>query len=173
MNVKKDLSLRREAFRLYCTTGNVAEVARQLNLKRHQIYRWALADNWADKRAELRRRLQVHSEIMQKAEESVIVKLCLSEMDFLDYLQGLISESIIEGGIRPKTWKDLIMTQKFILERREKIVGIFTNPPDKSVSLGTPLPKVERIEEGNPSSSTPEAIPPGELKKHLDASTNK
>ena len=54
--MKRDLSLRRTAYQLYVKTGNVSEVARQMNLKRHTIYAWSQEENWDARLADIQQK---------------------------------------------------------------------------------------------------------------------
>lgn len=144
MRVKRDLSVRRHAFQLYIKTGNVSEVARQLNLKRHTVYAWSLEDRWDERLAEIQQKLQVHLDSVRRFEDNAVLRLYFQELQFLDYLQEQVSEKFITGEIQPTTWKELMDTQKFILERRERLLGLMSDPTAKK-NIDFAIKETERI----------------------------
>jgi len=121
---KGDLARRSEAFKLFCRYGNKAEVARRLDVSPATVYGWARSDRWVERSAKIRDRLKIHLEFLREAADDEIAKLLVADIEFLEYLQSVVSESLISQEIRPRSWKDLIDTQKFVLDQKSRILDL-------------------------------------------------
>jgi len=118
----KNAELKERSFQLFCRIDNLAEVSRQLSISRNLVYAWSRQDNWKDRRLQIKNRLKVHTEQLQRTGDNKVLRAFLVELQFLDHLQGIVSDELVSGRIRPKSWRDLLMTQKFINDRKEKIL---------------------------------------------------
>lgn len=130
----KNSDRRKEAFKLFCQTGNKAAVARKLGVSSAIVYSWARADGWEDNRKRIREQLKIQLQFLRTASDNKVVQLLSADIAFLEYLQEKVAEKIVTQAIEPKTWRDVIMTQKFIFECKEKIIGSLRD----DVPLGAP-----------------------------------
>lgn len=144
----KNSDRRKEAFKLFCQVGNKAAVARKLGVSSAIVYSWARADGWEDHREKIRDQLKIQLQFLRTASDNKVVQLLSADIAFLEYLQETVAEKIITQAIEPKTWRDVIMTQKFIFECKEKIIGSLRDDPP----LGATSPNGQHPKEGENSS---------------------
>jgi len=114
---------RKEAFKLFCRYDNKAMVARKLKVSAAIVYQWSRQDEWEVKREEIRNKLKIHFDFLRSAADNETVRLIVGDIAFLNHLQEIVSEKILTQAIEPKTWRDVIETQRFISEQKEKILG--------------------------------------------------
>jgi len=149
MRLGPDNSLRKKAFKLFCQTGNKAEVARKLGVGAHLIYHWAKRDKWEECRKALAKQLEFHWDILQQAENDETLKLYLGELRFLDYLQRVVSEKILSGAVEPKTWRDILATQEFILREKRFILNEFSSKKKRAQAEANVMPERGELNDFN------------------------
>lgn len=160
MTKKNDEKRREEAFRTYLRLGSLNATAKELGMSTPQLVRWAKEGNWEERSRLLKKQLTFHFNALKLAQESELTRLQLVELQFLEYLQTIISEKIISGAIQPKTWKDILDTQKFVLSEMRLLLGMPTsiakveskstpaqNPPDEQIDKDTLRKLIEEAHE--------------------------
>lgn len=120
---KIDTTKREAAFKVYLKLGSCNATARELKLPPPQIIRWSHEESWETRRKDHRKQLAFHFNSLKLAQENELTRLQLTELQFLEYLQTVVSEKIISGSIQPKSWKDVLDTQRFILNEMRLVLG--------------------------------------------------
>jgi len=145
---KIDTKKREEAFKVYLKLGSCNATARELGLPSPQIVRWSQEESWETRRKDHRKQLAFHFNSLKLAQENELTRLQLTELQFLEYLQTVVSEKIISGTIQPKSWRDVLDTQRFILNEMRLVLGQPT-----SISKVSTLTKISSGEDTHESNS--------------------
>ncbi len=113
---------RKEAFKLYCQVGNLAEVARKLGISPGVIYNWSTKYSWKEQRDTVLNRLKHFLDISKLAETNEAARMFIGELNALDHINALIAETMVSEDLRPRTFTEAIRGFDFVMKRKHEIL---------------------------------------------------
>lgn len=129
-----DVERRQTAFRLFVRYRNKSQVSRETGIPVATLHVWAKEDSWELKLSDLQSTLQGQMEVLKDAQNDLVQKDMLTEMQLLEHLQNKISGALLGNLIVPTTWQDVIKGLEFINKEKRLILG---NPTERAINHDT------------------------------------
>jgi hypothetical protein len=116
--------LKEKAFQLYRQKRNCLAVSREPGMPPSStIYEWKKSERWDERINNCQEQLQTFLKAVDSARNPEMLADDLARWEFLNKLEGLVSRLVTEGSVKPKTWRDLLETLKFIYSERRYSIG--------------------------------------------------
>jgi hypothetical protein len=131
MSQMQDVERRRQSFRLFARYQNLMQVSKELNIPYATLQRWSKEEDWPQRLKDRQTRLTGSLEVLQKAQNNLILEDQVNELKILEHLETMIHELLINEEVRPSSWKDVVDTMKFVFTEKRLILG---EPTERSVN---------------------------------------
>ena len=150
------LSLREEnkdrAFRIYRHTRRLQQICDELKISYGTAFEWRRKENWDERllteQCALPAILDDTKDLIPKLTEDEIKQRIEEEQEQLDSLEMRVIGTVIIDDMRPRNWKDVIATLRFVAERRDILQDKIAR-----VALGARQTVTQKVETENADGS--------------------
>src|SRR3970040_303874 len=119
MSKLPDVERRQTAFRLYVRFRNVSRVSKETGIPPATLHVWKKEGQWDQKVSDLQSTLSGQIEVMREAQNNLVAKDMLTEMQLLEHLQTKISTALLNNLTGPTPGQDVIRDSSLLIKRSD------------------------------------------------------